>query len=426
MKKSLIKGGNKKMTIILGSNVFRKEVIIKDMKLNISQIARDQGISWPTARKIALGKTDRKPRVFKGTSKLEPYKDIINYKLETYQCSAVSLYNLIKDKGYTGSNSLVTKYVKEKKEDLLRIATIRVETTPGLQGQVDWKESLTLISRSGEKYTVNIFLFILSYSKFKYIELTIDRTQSTLFRCMTNCFKTLDGVPEEIWFDNMKTVVEEHDINTNKVKFNTKFSEFAKNMMFTPIACKCFRPCTKGIVENLAKIMDRLIAYNEEFDSFDELTEIVKDLNYKLNYCEKSQATGQYPAVMFEEKEKEYLSKVNFDQFDYSSHRQIRKVSIESMINVNNNKYSVPVEYLGEFVEIQIIDDQLYIYYNDELIRQHNLENKSYQFIYNKSDIKEIIKSNYPSYSDNQIEAMANQRLEGFDILLNRKKRAYE
>ena len=43
MKKSLIKGGNKKMTIILGSNVFRKEVIIKDMKLNISQIARDQG-----------------------------------------------------------------------------------------------------------------------------------------------------------------------------------------------------------------------------------------------------------------------------------------------------------------------------------------------------------------------------------------------
>lgn len=127
---------------------------------------------------------------------------------------------------------------------LLKIATIRVETTPGLQGQVDWKESLTLISRGGDKYTINIFLFILSYSKYKYIELTINRVQSTLFRCMTNCFKTLEGVPEEIWFDNMKTVVDEHDINTNKVKFNAKFSEFAKNMMFTPIACKPLRPCT--------------------------------------------------------------------------------------------------------------------------------------------------------------------------------------
>lgn len=414
------------MTVVVRNISLRKEVIVKDMKLNISQIARDQGISWPTAKKIALGETDRKTRIFKGTSKLEPYKETIDYKLETYQCSAVALYNLIKDKGYTGSQSLVTKYVKEKKEDFLKKATIRVETTPGLQGQVDWKESLSLISRHGEKYTVNIFLFILSYSKYKYIELTINRTQPTLFRCMINCFKALGGVPEEIWFDNMKTVVDEHDINTNKVKFNARFYEFSKNMMFTPIACKNFRPCTKGRVENLAKIMDRLKAYNEEFEDFDDLEKIVKDLNYKLNNLEISQATGQYPAVLFEEKEKEYLSKVNLTQFDYSSSRQVRKVSNESMINVNNNKYSVPVEYLGELVEIQITDNQLYIYYNDELIRQHKLENKNYQIIYHKSDVKQIIQSNYPSYSESQIEAMANQRLEGFDILLNRKKRAHE
>ena len=413
------------MTIIVRNYTNRKEVKVKDMKLNISQIARDQGVSWPTAKKIALGQTQRKPRQFKGVSKLEPYKETIDYKLETYQCSAVSLYNLIKDKGYTGSQSLVTKYVKETKEDLLRKATIRVETTPGLQGQVDWKESLTLVSKSGENYTINIFLFILSYSKYKYIELTINRTQKTLFRCMTNCFKELGGVPEEIWFDNMKTVVDEHDINTNKVKFNAKFSEFAKNMMFTPIACKPYRPCTKGLVENVAKIMNRLKAYNEEFEDYDELNKIVKDLNYKLNNNEKSQATGQYPSVLFEEKEKEYLTKVNLGQFEFED-LPIRKVSTESMINVKNNKYSVPVEYLGEFVQIETKDNQLHIYYNDELIRQHKLENETHKFIYNESDLKEIIKSNYPSYSDNQIEAMANQRLKGFDILLNRKKRAYE
>ncbi len=116
-----------------------------------------------------------------------------------YQCSAVSIFDLISDKGYSGSKSLVTKYVKQKKTDLLKKATIRVETTPGLQGQVDWKESLTLVSKSGEKYTINIFLFILSYSKLKYIELTIDRRQETLFRCLINCFKYLEGVLEEIW-----------------------------------------------------------------------------------------------------------------------------------------------------------------------------------------------------------------------------------
>ena len=178
-------------------------------------------------------------------------------------------------------------------------------------------------------------------------------------------------------------------------------------------------------MENVAKIMNRLKAYNEEFEDYDELNKIVKDLNYKLNNNEKSQATGQYPSVLFEEKEKEYLTKVNLDQFEFED-LPIRKVSTESMINVKNNKYSVPVEYLGEFVQIETKDNQLHIYYNDELIRQHKLENETHKFIYNESDLKEIIKSNYPSYSDNQIEAMANQRLKGFDILLNRKKRAYE
>lgn len=90
------------------------------MKLNTSQIARNQSISWPIAKRLALGETIMKTREFKGVSKLELYKEIIDYKLEKYQCSAVSIYNLIKDKGYTGSQSLLTKYVKEKKEELLR------------------------------------------------------------------------------------------------------------------------------------------------------------------------------------------------------------------------------------------------------------------------------------------------------------------
>ncbi len=416
----------KEMTVCLKSNTKRKEVKIKDMKLNISQIARDQGVSWPTAKKIVLGNTSRKKREFKGTSKLESYKDVIDYKLEMYQCSAVSIYDLISAKGYLGSKSLVTKYVKQKKENLLNKATIRVETTPGLQGQVDWKESLTLTSKSGEKYTINIFLFILSYSKLKYIELTIDRCQNTLFKCLINCFKYLEGVPEEIWFDNMKTVVSEHDINTNKVKFNDRFYEFSKNMMFTPIACKPYRPCTKGLAENLAKVMNRLKVYNEEFDSLDELIEIVKDLNYRLNHKEKSQATGEYPITLFIQKEKEYLNKVNLNQYDYLPSRQVRKVNKESMINLDKNKYSVPVEYLGKFVEIEIKDNQLYIYYNGELIREHKLVNSTHSFIYDKADIKQIIQSNYPKYSNDQIEEMANQRLQGYDILLDRKKRQYE
>ena len=314
--------------------------------------------------------------------------------------------------------------MKSKKGELLKQATIRVETTPGLQGQVDWKEKLTLKAKNGEEYTINIFLFILSYSKYKYIELTIDRRQETLLNCLVNCFDYIGGVPEEIWFDNMKTVVDKHDVNTNKVYFNQRFAEFAKDCMFKPIACKPFRPCTKGLVENLAKIMDRLKVYNEEFDTYEELKNIVKNLNDKLNNEEKSQATSMIPNELFLQKEKEYLTKVNLNQFNRKLTREVRKVTKESMIMYNGHKYSVPVNLIDELVEFEVIDNILHIYYNGEVVRKHQIS--SNRFIYNKDDLHEVIKSSFPHKDEKEIEAMVEKRLKGFDILLTREEKKDE
>ncbi|WP_315069196.1 hypothetical protein [uncultured Clostridium sp.] len=35
-------------------------------------------------------------------------------------------------------------------------ATVKFETTPGLQAQVDWKENLIMISKHGEIFKVNL------------------------------------------------------------------------------------------------------------------------------------------------------------------------------------------------------------------------------------------------------------------------------
>lgn len=390
------------------------ETEVKGIKLNISGYARENNISWATAKKILNGNTARKKRVTKKESKLAPYYEIIEYKLLNYFCSATAIYYFIREKGYDGSKSLVIKHVKKLKKLLHKKATIRVESTPGLQGQVDWKESMTLVSESGEEFTINIFLYILSYSKFKYLELTIDRTQPTLFNCLINAFRYCDGVPEEIWFDNMRTVVDKHDINTNVVTFNSSFLEFSKNCQFKPIACRPFRPCTKGIVENLAKIMNRLKVYNEEFSSYDELESIIRKLNENLNN-EVSQATGKVCIEMFNEEEKEYLCRINLDQFSYKTNRQVRKVSKESMINYDSHKYSVPVEYIDKLVETEVINDSLHIYYSGKEISCHELSENRYN--YHKEDLKQILYDAFPGKSDIEIEKMANNRLEKFDLI---------
>ena len=94
------------------------------------------------------------------------------------------------------------------KHEQIKKATIRFETNPGLQAQVDWKETMTLKNREGKKFTINIFSIILGYSRFKYIKLTLDRTQQTVFQSLTDAFNYFGGVPKKILFDNMKTVVD--------------------------------------------------------------------------------------------------------------------------------------------------------------------------------------------------------------------------
>ena len=47
--------------------------------------------------------------------------------------------------------------------------------------------------------------------------------------------------------------------------------QFAKDMGFGICVCRAYRPQTKGKVESLAKLVDRLVVFNREFDTMDDL-----------------------------------------------------------------------------------------------------------------------------------------------------------
>lgn len=254
----------------------------------------------------------------------------------------------------------------------------------------------------------------MSYSSFRYIELTLDRKQPTLFNCMLNALEYVGGVPKEIWFDNMSTVVDSHDINTGIVKFNDDFLDFAKVVSFNPIACRPYRPQTKGRAECLAKLMNRLRPYNEEFDTVEELSAIVKEVNIDINN-EVSQATFEKPSERIL-KEKEHLFPVVPSEIreQYKSAKYY-KVTKESMINYKKKKYSVPVQYISQSVTVKVIDDVLHIYYNLELIATHPIiENK--RFNYRKEDIKEILKSDvYKKLDEQVLDKKADDFLKKYD-----------
>ena len=384
-------------------------------------IARELGCDWRTAKKRYMLQKDiedgKTLPLKEHSSILDPYKNIIDSKLEIPGITASAIYHFLLDTtDYSGKYGLVKNYVKNHKEKVPKKASIRIPKNPGKLAQVDWKEDLTLISKYGELLTFNIFLVTLPFSEKKYCRLTLDRKQDTVITSLIYAFMYFGGIPKEIWFDNMLTIVDASKMNQHD-RINDKIKQFAKDMAFNPIPCRPRRPQSKGSVEAFAKLTNRLLAYNHEFESFENLEKIIDIFNTNINN-EVSQAHNRVINDVFEY-EKEYLLPLPNNKIfsSYLSNRQTRKVAKDSMISFNGNRYSVPVKYIGFDLNVIEKDNSLYIYDNTILIRCHQISNNPLN--YNTEDVKDILLSDLlKNSSQEKVESFISNNLSQYDNFL--------
>ena len=71
-------------------------------------------------------------------------------------------------------------FLKRKAKSAGCPALLRYETLKGDQAQIDWKESMTLKLKEGTNITLNIFVYVLSHSRFKVYLVSESKLQSIL------------------------------------------------------------------------------------------------------------------------------------------------------------------------------------------------------------------------------------------------------
>lgn len=396
--------------------------IMNDIQPNYAALAKQYNCDYRTVKRYYEAGTNEKIEQIKKRQSSAPlllrgFEEIIKDKMEL-GCSASSIYYFIKKKGYQGGYTTVKRYCRNYREKPVKKATIRIETTPGLSAQVDWKENIKMVSKYGEVFYFTIFLYILGYSRMKYLEITFDRTQANVFHCLVNAFEYCgNGVPQEIWFDNMKTVVDRSKSQFSQTVFNEKFRQFAKDAGFNPIACRPFRPQTKGKVEALARTVNRLMVFNYEFENEQELKRIVYEFMNDLNN-ERSQAVNTHPSKLLIDEQAVLRPFNRLELVRYVSRTQhvTRKVSIESMVQYQNSKYSVPVKYIGKDVTLDVRKDSLFIWYGHQCIRSHPLSEKNLN--YQRDDSLEILRSDVFKYlEDEELERFVEENLDAYDEL---------
>lgn len=391
-----------------------KELQKEGAKINYAQVAEVFNCDYRTVKRYAENPYTKPVRAPK-PSKLDEYREIIIEKLDRH-CTRYSIYEFIKELGYTGHYTILADFCRKYVQDQTKKATIRFETNPGLQAQVDWKEEMTLHTRDGEPITFNIFLMLLGFSRKKYIELTLDRSQDTLMGAMLRGFSEFGGVPKEIIFDNMRTVVDQSKTQYRNAHINDRFYQFSKDVGFEVWTCRPYRPQTKGKVEALARTMERLRPFDGEFNTIEELEEIIRRLKVELN-SSVSQATGQIPDVLLK-KEKEYLHKLpGKDVLEtYLTIPLTRKVSKESMIVYNKRKYSLPTYYIGKSVEIKEENGKILILYNGIKVETHEISEKPFNYKY--EHVKEILATDAMKHKDIlEIEQVARNNMDLYDKL---------
>ena len=385
---------------------------LSKIKPNFSKLAREYGIDRRTVKKYYDG-YEGKPAHRNKASKLDKHKQLIAQKLQIKGANVKAVYEFIVDEvdENIGTYSNFNKYVVANN---LRPKTAakghpRYETAPGIQAQVDWKEDIKIANCYGEIFTFQVFDYKLGYSRYPIFTYKLYKT--SVIDCLIASFKATGGVPREILFDNMSSVV---DRDGNKRNISNRMKAFAKDFNFKIKLCKPRHPFTKGKVEVLNKFLAWIYPYEGEFETEEEIIAILEKINAKVIHrtCDE---TGVPPLLLFQ-KEKEYLQSLPSKEVieSYLTCDRQTIVRKDSMVTFMKCKYSVPAEYIEKPVRLCVINDQLEIYYSTELIAKHRLSDKKLN--YKTSHYKQLLSG---CIEDNAtIDELAESNLRQLDQLL--------
>jgi transposase len=309
----------------------------------------------------------------KRASKLDPYKEIIDQKLQEGVWNTQVIMREIQARGYTGGYTILRQYVQPKRVMRAGRATVRFETEPGKQMRSDWGE--VVVELGGQATKVHFIVNALGYSRRFHFWCTDSEDAEHTYEGIISSFEYFGGVTEEVLVDNQKSAVLKHP-NKGKVCFNERFVDVAGHYGFTPRACRPYRARTKGKDERMVGyIKGNFFVRYRSFESWIHLNQLAEQW---LREEADQRLHGTVKEVVAERFERERgalkaLPPVRYD----TSYLEFRQVAWDSYIDVRGNRYSVPTQYAGQRVAVRIgLEGALRVYQGEQLVATHTLRSR--------------------------------------------------
>jgi transposase len=217
--------------------------------VSISEIARRTGHDRKTIRSVLQQPVVPVPKPARPRPrKIDPFIPYLEQRIADGVLNARKLCRELQARGYPGRETQVRLFLKPYRQARQAAATVRFETPPGQQAQVDWGH-FGVIDHYGKRRPLYAFVMALGFSRAMYLEFTVSADSAWFLRCHLHAFHYFGGTPREVLHDNLKTAVVARGMD-GTIHWHPPYLDFARYYGFTPRACQPYRAQTKGKVES--------------------------------------------------------------------------------------------------------------------------------------------------------------------------------
>ena len=279
--------------------------------------------------------------------------------------------DLEREHGLTVSLRTVERAVSHLRRELRAEAraTLRFETPPGHQLQIDFGE--TRIAVGGESVRVYLFVATLGYSRRVFVQAFRHERQAAWFEGIEGAFRHFGGVPREVLLDSARALVDHHDTATREVRFNERLRAFADYWGFRPRACAPYRARTKGEDERGVGYVKHNAIAGHGFTGWGALEAHLAHWQREIADTRVHGTTGEPPIERFRRVEAGTLRPLN-GRAPFGQLRElVRRVQADCAIEIDTNAYSVPWRLIGESVRVVIAGGRISIRHRDREVATH-------------------------------------------------------
>lgn len=295
----------------------------------------------------------------------------------------IDIHEYLVRNGYDISYSTICNYIKntyDKKE-----AFIRQEYDLGETIEFDWGE--VKLNIAGKEVSLDMGLFTTAKSPYHYARLYQNQKMENFLDIHVKAFNKIGGVHKEVVYDNMRQAVRRF-VGRNEKEATEDLIKISLYYGFKYRFCNARKGNEKGHVERGVEFIRRkAFATQTDFDSIEEANEWLITEVDRLNSNKRNWLQNQSPIEILNQ-EMDHLIPI---KPSYDTSRRIEaRVSKYSVINIDQNKYSVPDYLVGKFVKVKVYPEFIEIYYKDKKIAEHK---RSYLAHYWTIDINHFIET---------------------------------